>query len=194
MGAFYANITIVCDQPAAIMEEFKASRTGGYVAAHPGRYTFVALNDEQTGAPELLEMFSTWFSGRTGCTVLGVIVHDDDIMNYVLARDGKVVDEYNSSPDYFTDGEAPPNGGNAGKLATVFGEADRAAAVERILRAREDPAKPDQDYPYVLETDRHRALAMELGLPEWIAGFGFTYALQGELPKGLDPTIVVRVN
>jgi len=194
VGAFYANVTIVCDQPAAIVEEFKASLTGGYVAAPAGRYTFIALNDEQVGGPELLQMFSTWFSGRTGCTVLGVIVHDDDIMNYVLAREGKVVDEYNSSPDYFTGGEAPPKGGDAGQLAAVFGKADRAAAVERILRAKEDPAKPGQDYPYLFETNRHRALAKELGLPEWVAGFGFTYAVQGGLPNGLDPAIVVRVN
>ncbi len=127
---------------------------------------------------EELAALATGLSAHFDCTVLALLNHDDDILHFELYERGEKTDEYNSTPGYFdgSDSAAGPTGGDALRLASLFGAAD-SSAVESVLR------KPD----YVFAMERHRDLAAALGLPAFSVGLGYTYAEAGELPPGTVP-------
>jgi hypothetical protein len=140
----------------------------------------VVVFDAETEAQELttLQDLAGELSRRHHCVTLAVLNHDDGVLRYWLHDDGNVIDEYNSWPGYFSGGDAVPSGGDANALCAAFGVADRAADVERILRApRSSP-----------EVDRHAALVGVLGLPRAAVGTGFEYIAKGELPEKITQT------
>lgn len=70
-----------------------------------------------------------------------VVLHDDDVFAYGFFRHGKLLDEYNSDPDYF--GEVPPTDherqrGRPERFADLLGSAH--ASVESLLRTRSGDA------------------------------------------------------
>ena len=61
-------------------------------------------------------------------TTLSALVHESDVLIYVLARDGEMIDEYNSDPGYFGGRSRKPSGGKLEELARVClpGTADKS--------------------------------------------------------------------
>jgi hypothetical protein len=94
-----------------------------------------------------------------------------------------MIDEYNSSPDYFEGGEDArgPTGGNARMLCKAFGSTN-VDRVEQILRG--------EGYAFALE--RHAELCQALGLPDFSVGAGYNYVSEGELPGELSEENLVR--
>jgi hypothetical protein len=110
--------------------------------------------------------------------VLAVLLHDSDILWYQLYEDGKLLDQYNSMPGYWSgSANEPPHGGDAAKLCAAFG-CKEPDAVERILRATL------KEYPDAI--GRHADLVRVLGLPDFAVGYGFEGISKGYLPNGLS--------
>ena len=113
-------------------------------------------------------------SAKFSCSVFAVMNHDDDVLYFELYEAGTKTDEYNSNPNYFGEWEVDgPSGGDARRLCESL-QAGDAATVEAVLR------KDD----YVFETERHRDLALALGMPDFSVGVGYNYARAGDFMPG----------
>ena len=118
----------------------------------------------------LAEELSSEFS----CPVFAAMNHDDDVLYFELYEAGTKTDEYNSNPNYFGEAEVDgPSGGNAQRLCETLGASD-AARVEAVLR------KGD----YIFATERHRDLALALGMPDFSVGVGYNYARADDFMPG----------
>jgi hypothetical protein len=182
MGNFYTNVTLHGSDQNSIAEYLTQQNRTAYVSPTVNNCTVVY--DEQCEAQDtdILEELASDLSKRFGCPALAVLNHDDDILWYKLFEAGRLTDEYDSCPDYF-DAEAEelsmPKGGDAQKLCSVFGSAQNAAEVERVLRA------PNPD-AYVFAVERHEELVKALGIPTFSVGCGYNYIEQDELPEDLE--------
>jgi hypothetical protein len=192
MGSFYTNITLRTTDIEAVAAALRDGRRTALIAPPDRGCTVVYDRASEEQDIEALQALAMQLSRACACPALAVLNHDDDLFLYSLYDGGKLVDEYNSGPGYFADegdgGDTGPSGGDAGRLARTFQALDRAATVERILRAPSDAGDG-----YVFATDRHRDLVQALGLPAAAVGTGYAYLEQGELPDGLDASRLRRV-
>ncbi|HYV27953.1 MAG TPA: hypothetical protein VFA77_10500 [Candidatus Eisenbacteria bacterium] len=126
-------------------------------------------------------------SRRFNCPVLAMVNHDDDILWYQLFLDGKLADEYDSTPGFFDRETEPaaPEGGDAAKLCVAF-ESGNSGEVEEILRR---PSFGENAYTFALE--RHADLVRVLGISTFGVGAGYHYLCDGQLPEGLDASDLV---
>ena len=95
---------------------------------------------------------------------------DDDVLAYLLADRGRVVDEYDSNPGYDTGPAVPAIGGDPRLLSNAFSRPGAVERVRHILHA----SSP------TFELDRHQALVDALGLPTAVVGMGYRYISDGE--------------
>jgi hypothetical protein len=192
-GKFYANIVVRNALQARIKKALaQQSRTALLVPGANGNViVFDAAADESE--QELWALAET-LSTECSATVWAVLIHDDDVLQYHLYVAGEFADEYDSTPGYFNipaqvnlaqlarrakRNQKPkgPEGGRPTLLCEEFGATDRGAAVRKILRSTQ----------YAFQTERHRDLVRELGLPELSVGNGYRdLAKSKRLPKGTE--------
>jgi hypothetical protein len=191
MGNFYTNYTL----KGPTQQVVAAALAGRAAIVTPDYCGYVMVFDEQSDKQEagVIAELASRMSREFQCPVLAVLNHDDDILWYQLHEAGKLTDEYDSSPGYFdssAEEPAPPAGGDAQKLCSLFSAAD-VAAVERILRK----SLLDED-GYAFAFQRHADLVGALGLPEF--GVGVCYASFGapgfEYPDGLTKRDLLRTS
>jgi hypothetical protein len=182
MGNFYTNIVLREGDHARVAAAVDDLGRRAYVAT-AGMTTVVF--DEQCDRQDLDEIqgLTRKLSDRLGCVALATCNHDDDVLLYVLVRNGVVADTYESDPGYFSGGGGSPRGGDAGALCEAFGVRERKPEVESLLRRGRGDV--------VLEVDRHRELLELLGLPIELGFLGYGYVSEGELTQG-DDTITLR--
>jgi hypothetical protein len=183
MGSFYTNVTLRTADRARVRMHLAELGMTAYVS-RPEEHALVVFErsaeEQDTGVPGDL---AAALSGRLGCAALAVTNHDDDLLLCALYEDGRAVDEYNSSPDYFAETEGGgERGGDAAAMARAFGVAERAPQIGAILSVG-----ADEDAGIVSETDRHQRLVETLGLPRCAVGTGYTYLEAGEYPSGYGP-------
>lgn len=179
MGNFYVNYTLKGATPQAVATALQGRRA---IVAPPAQETVVVFDEESDAQDtDAIATVAATLSERLSCPVLAVLNHDDDILWYELYRNGEKLDDYNSTPTYFsTDPEAepaPPAGGNAPVLCEIFG--GNPAEVEAILRT--DPFDG-----YVFAVERHAALVKALGISDYGVGTSYASFDAGELPDGLS--------
>src|ERR1035438_116100 len=134
-------------------------------------------------------------SRNLGCPALAAGVFDDDVFHYALYDAGKLLDEYDSYPDFGRSSQIgglelgrvgfvsfvlrrepsrrpikqtepmPPSGGDAVLLCRLFGMPGDPTEVERILR-RARGSFPVEGHP--TEIGRHSALLKALDWPELV--------------------------
>ena len=153
------------------------------VPTHDGRTVFYDSESDNQDESEI-NLVGKQVSADTKSTVLAALNHGDDILCYWLFQAGELVDEYNSCPGCFSDGDTTPVGGDAPRLCAAFGVASTAAKVEKVLR--------DTDYVFALE--RHEALCRLLQLPWDYLYLGYQYASEGELPEGVSKHDFIHVD
>ena len=93
----------------------------GWVAVFPNE------NGQDFGVSEAL-------AKKIHAPLLHTLVHDDDVFAYRFHEGGKLVDSYNSCPDYFG-GDPEPRGGNVDLLQTVLPDAGRRDELRCLLEA-----------------------------------------------------------
>jgi hypothetical protein len=196
MGLFYSNFTVFGPEQQRVIDALRDAGRDAFVS--PTKDGFTTVYDRETEGHdfEVIERVGGELSRELDCPVLGVALHDDDVLYYWLFRDGETADSYDSCPDYFdpdADGTSPPEGGDAASLCNALGRGS-AAAVEEILRV--DVCDDEATIPG--EEERHQAIAVALGMPIFSVGLGYDGLDQGYLPEshiasGLSPTHFVRV-
>ncbi len=172
MGCFYTNLTVGSDDADAVADALRdAGRTAFVTPPSDGSVVvFDQQCDEQDEAQ--LAIVGKLLSNKLNAPVLGVIIHDDDVLLWQLYLDGQIRDSYDSCPAYFS-GVGPefPQGGDARLLAESFNRPAAMIELESVLRS----VNPDQ---YVSEMDRHEAIVSALKLPSVSVGMGYTYIEQ----------------
>jgi hypothetical protein len=170
LGSFYTNHTVRGPSQAELLD-WLGDRPAFVSKSERGLSVVLdAECEDQDG--EVLASLASGISGQMHCHVLAVLNHDDDVLYFELYENGEKIDEYNSSPAFFDDSadSDEPKGGNAALLGKVFGDSD-PAKVEAALRGE-----------YVFAFERHRDLALALGLPMYSVGLGYNYVSEGDLP------------
>ena len=178
MGAFYANITVATNDTDAVVETIKSLERDAYVAPGDNGFTMVYDSEEMSERDTILLLET--LTKRFNCGAIAVCIADDDVMFYLLADRGRILEEYNSNPDYQDAGEDPPSGGDVDLLIRTFGGKGDPAYIRQVLH----------EYKPMFETDRHMRLIDALGLPRIAAGLGHTYIYQGEAPPELKSRLI----
>jgi hypothetical protein len=180
MGGFYTNYTLRGPSQKAVAgalagrKAMVSPESSGCVVAYD------EASDDQDG--EAIAALASHLSGTLRCPVLAVLDHDDDILWYQLYENGKLTDEYDSTPGYFDPSAEPsaPAGGDAQRLCCAFGATD-VADVEAILRK-----SSFDDDGYVFAHERHADLVRALGIPEFAVLKAYASFGRGEIPDGFS--------
>ena len=180
MGGFYTNYTLRGPSQKAVTSALAGRKaivspqSSGCVVAYD------EASDDQDG--DAIAALASHLSGSLNCPVLAVLDHDDDILWYQLYEDGRLTDEYDSTPGYFDPSAEPsaPSGGDAERLCRAFGAVD-VAAVETVLRK-----SPFDGDGYAFAHERHADLVRALGLPEFAVLKAYASFERGEYPEGLS--------
>ncbi|SRR6266404_7314757 len=184
MGNFYVNFTTRGPKHEAVGQCLRSANRKAFVAPTVDGLTVFFDEKSDTQDDAAIKDLGKQVSNELDAPVLAVLNHDDDILAYWLFESGKLADEYNSCPGYFTDaGDDAPAGGDAKKLCAAFGVSTEAEAVERILR--------DEEYVFALE--RHEALAALLNHPWPYVCMGFRYIKEGSLPEGMSKADLLTI-
>lgn len=155
MGNFYVNFVTRGPSREAIANSlWSAKRTAIVGPTFDGLTCF--FDEESDSQHEgAIKTVAERTSRDLEAPVLAVLNHDDDVLAYWLFESGDLVDEYNSCPGYFDDGEQTPAGGDAKKLCAAFGATANVQQVSEILGSEE----------FVFAFKRHTDLAELLRLP-----------------------------
>ena len=185
MGAFYTNITLDRVDKRSVIEAL-AGRKGYLYWRDRQAVVFDAETEDQD--MNVLGSLALSLSQSLSCAALAALNHDDDILRLQLYHEGKLLDDYDSTPGYWEDGdeERPPTGGDAGLLCSILGSGS-FDWVEEILRESSEAER------FLFATDRHRELTKALGLPLCSVGFGFSYLSQGDIPDDIEESDLVRL-
>jgi len=163
MGSFIANLHVRDAAPHAVIEALKSLNVGpAYVRGSPAEgwisiFPQAAFQDED-GLSELAHALSN----RLQRPVIAFIIHDSDILLYLLVDAGKQLDRYNSTPGYFSGENLPPEGGQPEVLA-AYCRADSATdQLSTLLHpARRPPGQSDAgqtEHDAVLEGLRNKLI------------------------------------
>jgi hypothetical protein len=186
MGNFYVNYTL-----RGVMQEAVARALAGRacIVTPPAHDTVVMFDEESDNQDQqVISLLAAGLSQKLRCPVLAVLNHDDDILWYRLYTDGKLQDEYDSSPGYFDPSAEPsaPAGGDAAKLCSAFGSS-KTQEVERVLRKSAFDADG-----YTFAFERHGDLVNALGIASFGIGTSYASFENGEPPEGLSADDIIR--
>jgi hypothetical protein len=177
MGNFYTNIVVAGASQSTVADLLSELRRVAVVSPSVNGRMVVYDKESDTQNVVALSSLAARLSERLSCPAWAVLNHDDDILAYELYLGGVLVDEYDSTPDYFDPSQpAEPKGGDAARLAGAFGSDPALSTIEKVLR-REAGG-------YVFAAERHKDLAEALGIPPGLACFGYNYFETGAVPEG----------
>lgn len=140
MGSFFGSIHLRTDDRAAVQSAAAAvarrRRAKFYLA--PPRGGWVTLYPSDGGQDERV---AASVAKAAGGWAVWVSLHDDDVFAYAVWRDGRVVDRFNSCPDYFGEELSPAVrrrvAGKPAKFADLLPQGVGPAEVKAALEAGE---------------------------------------------------------
>ena len=168
MGGHYGTIHVRTEDRDAVrvaVESLACERTRRFLIA-PAINGWVTLYPENNGQdPAVSEALAAKLAEKT---LIHCLVHDDDVFAYWLFEGGRIVDTYNSCPDYFGDHNPPPRGGNASALSHLLLDQGKVGELQALL---------DED-SFDFELERQDQFAALLGLPN--TAYAYEYLRGGE--------------
>ncbi|HEX6037287.1 hypothetical protein [Longimicrobium sp.] len=181
MGTTYANITLRGPTQAQVIEAAQEQGMTCFVSP-TDRGVTVVYDARCEDEPDALRPVTRWLSRRLACAAWGVFVFDSDVFQYVLCRDGEVVDEYDSRPGYPSAVRGQPRGGSADVLCREMQL--RSADVQEVGRFLHSP-NDDNEFRYAMR--RHGGLMDELGHPDLAYTFRFSdFWMEEDPPEGYE--------
>ncbi|MGH7677397.1 MAG: hypothetical protein ACRENU_02950 [Gemmatimonadaceae bacterium] len=190
MGSFYTNITLRTDRHDDVIAALDELHRDAFVSQAQGGCVVVYDKESEDQDIEVLRKLAGSLSSKLRCAALAVLNHDDDLLMYSLHDNGRLVDEYSSSPGYFESGPAEaPEGGDASTLCRVFGVAN-TSGVEEVLHMANGGGSGEG---FIFQSERHQALVEALGIPVIAVQTGYNYIEEGELPDEADAGMFTRV-
>ena len=199
MGHFYTNATLMGPAGLGVAGAVGQMRRVAAITRNCGNFTviFDRESEQQDGRAY---PFMEQLTATLNCLGLYVTNHNDDVLCYRLYKSGKVVDEYDSCPNYFEGPPVPPEGGNAQVLCDAFGVPHARQRVWDILRC-DRFAEGDSigrrrifEISRHFELNRHRALVQALELPPIAVGLGYTYLARDGLPDGMAEDDIISLD
>ena len=173
MTTTYTNITltgVTQAEAAAWLAENAAAAVSPNVDDITVIYDNVLADHAGDDEPlDALLKLTSEISYELGCAAWLVIVDDDSALIYSLYADGELADGYGAAAG------KPLEGGDAEKLAGVFGLPKQAIKVIRGLLKREIASA----------TERHAALLEALELPPLALRSSYASIQAGKLPPGV---------
>jgi hypothetical protein len=136
MGAFFQSIQAKADNRDAVISAVESLLPAKTVRALVGPVIngWIGIYVSRSAAAE---SFTNDLSDRLKTHVLDLVVHDSDIFVYNYFRDGQVVDEYSSSPDYFEEVSKAEHQRLKGKpqvFRDLIGSDKKLAELESLLK------------------------------------------------------------
>ena len=198
MGIFYTNIALFKTERDQVYDFLKKEKRIAYVS--PRQESFVVVYDKETEDqdPRILAGLAGKLSKALRCNAFASLVHDGDVFYYWLYEKGKLVDKYNSAPDYFeSDIDKPmsPTGGNAKKLCSVFDKQESLPEIIRMFEIAEETAlnlESDSDADLFGE-QIHFELAKSLGMPPFAVSVGYYTIANNSLPAEFEKSSFIQV-
>ena len=162
MGFFYTNITLQTVNQHGVALYLNNLQRNAFVLPATKGFVIVCDEESDTQDTKVISILTNQLSEKFACAGIAVINFDDDILWYQLYKNGNLLDEYNSNPDYFEfKDHRGPIGGNPKILCEIFNKPRNIVKVDKILHTSHGEG-------YILENDRHSDLAKVLG---WASKF-----------------------
>ncbi len=193
MGISYTNITVRAEQQA-VAAYMKQQQRRAYVSRTVNGYTVVFDQASEEDARELQNL-ALDLSRVFQTVAFAVLVHDGDLFLYWLYEDGKWIDEFDESPDYFAvePMPSPPQGGNPEELCRAFRAPDAREDVRDIFDRVNRTATSDDWFVGALVGDEiHDVLTQALGLPAFAVDTGYYTIVNDALPEDLPKESLVH--
>lgn len=189
MGGFYGSTHVRTDQFDRVREvvERVAREKKFACLLSPVINGWVGIYNDQYGQIPLGEELARYFRED----VLSMLVHDDDVFCYWYFRDGMLVDQYNSCPDYFGEEEAGDWSGHPERLGPLVDDLAKLEALEKIVHP--EPGEPQRLEPEVaqqvkMSTQLSSNIEDLLSHPEKLIAFG----MENKIPFPPQLSMVVR--
>jgi hypothetical protein len=175
MGNFYTNIVVQgAKAPQAISALESEGRRAFVAVVDQSTFVYDELCDEQD--PEELRKLAKVLSRTCDAPALAALNHDDDVLWLALARNGNVVNVYDSFPEFSSGGfPGAPSVDHLDALCDAFNASSNRVEIETLLRA------PRADVTF--EVQRHERLLELLGIDAPAGLMGFRYVSEGELEE-----------
>ncbi|MBI3724628.1 hypothetical protein HY251_11830 [bacterium] len=122
---------VVALKAAKALPAYVSDEHAGWVSAYP--------RSTEPQDPKVLEEVARAVSRKLGAPVFGFLVHDSDFLVSLAFDKGRLVDDYHSSPEYYSGGSAPPRGGDADKLMRFCTPATSGPWLRELLHFAERP-------------------------------------------------------
>jgi len=186
MGLFYSNLSVYRPGRSELLAELGRLQRRAFVSPTFGGHTLLFDESIEEQNADEIEHLGMQISAALSCAALASMLHDGDVLYLWLFVKGRVCDRYDSLPQYFNPAAepGPPEGGDSALLCAAFDRASHQQRVEELLRAN----LLEDALPGVLgEMERHRALAIELGVPPIVAGLTYSSIAGGYVPDDFIP-------
>ena len=178
MGNFYTNVTTRGLAQSDLAAALRNLGRSAFLTPTTDGLTVIRDRECENQDTDLLSSVALTVSTQLSCPAWAFLNQDDDVLWYQLDQ-GKLVDAYISSKDWWEDPEEPPPQGEAEILCRVMGNPGEPRQVRKVL------ISSGGVLGYLFEIHRHQALLDALGQPRFAAGLGYKYAGRGELTAGL---------
>jgi hypothetical protein len=170
MGAFFTNLEIRNGVTKTVCDALK-KKGRAYVSPPSGAWVTVYTETTESQNDETMRELAGGLSRMFKTEVLGFLVHDSDIAVYLFYRNGELIDEFNSAPDYFSakieELTDSAQGGDVELLLPLCVPGTTRAQLQQVLH-------PTDGFPVMAE-EIVRELAKLLGIDEMRVSFGFKY-------------------
>src|SRR5690349_3985810 len=168
MGAFFTNCNVRATDTSKCASVLKSSISLRALMTDSKNGWITAYDEESESQDiEILRRLAIKLSKELKTVAIGILVHDSDIFQYLIYENGKLIDQFDSKPDYFGpvgDEQKKEWRGNFGKLLPYAAKGTATSDFKRVA-AKE----------YVVEEERAGEFAKLLGMDHSRATTGFKY-------------------
>ena len=172
MGAFYGSIHVRTENGDTVRKALDqvAEDAGCNFLLGPALNGWISVFPNDSGQNDQI---SARIAKLVPNDIFHLIVHDDDVFSYVFYRDGRLIDQYNSCPDYFeevSEEEKQRCRGRPELFQDLLPKPKSLGKLKTLLAA--DKGK------YTFESERMAQFAGLLGLPNALSSY--EYLQEGE--------------
>lgn len=178
MGAFYGSILIRTKNPETVRSalEQTAKKTDSRFLMGPAINGWISIFPNHAGQDDRI---SAEIANHLSDDILHLQVHDDDVFAYSFYRDRRLIDQYNSCPDYFQEVSADERQKYKGR-PDLFQDLFPKPGILEKLKAILDADKEK----YVFEQERMREFVEALEIPNALSSYEYLDSGERDEIKG----------
>ena len=169
MGAFFTNCNVRTKDTAKCAKAL-ASSISSRALMTDSKHGWITVYDAESESQNIniLRHLANELSEKLKTVAIGILIHDSDILQYLVYENGKLVDQFDSKPDYsgpVSDAQKKEWRGHFSKLLPY---AAKGTALSDFKRVAEKEC--------VFEEERVGEFSKLLGIDPSRAGTGFKYS------------------